>query len=144
MAILIALHPETRLIMFKIILIMLLAGVLSNAMADWQLIESNEMQNAYADPATMHKMGDRVILWSMIDLHVAEKLSDNKPFLSWTTQYEFECRNKHSRILAASMHSGKMGSGEITNSLDFDSPKWEAIRPGSKGESLWKFACGKK
>jgi len=126
----------------------MLMGVLAmmsySALAEWAFIEGNEKQKAYADPATLHKMGDRVIMWSMIDLKVAEKLSDGKPFLSWTTQYEFECKKKQSRKLAASMHSEKMGSGEITNSLDFESPQWEVIPSNSKGEALWKFACDKK
>ena len=129
-----------RKIIFQILLF---ASISSSASAEWIYIEGNKDQKAYADPATIHKMGDRVIMWSMINLMTAKRLSDGKPFLSWTTQYEFECKNKQSRILSASMHSGKMGSGEVTNILDFDSPKWEKISPDSKGEDLWEFACGK-
>jgi len=130
--------------MKKLMLMGLLAMISQCALAEWTFIEGNDKQKAYADLATLHKMGDRVIMWSMIDLKAAEKLSDGKPFLSWTTQYEFECKKKRSRILAASMHSEKMGGGEITNSLDFDSPQWEVIAANSKGEALWKFACDKR
>jgi hypothetical protein len=83
-----------------------------------------------------------VKMWSMIDFKKAVKLSDGKQFLSWKTQYEFDCKIKQSRIVAASMHSGNMGSGEVTNSLDFDSQKWEAVPAGSNGEDLWNYVCG--
>jgi hypothetical protein len=130
--------------MKKFIFMVLLTMINHTALAEWTFIEGNDKQKAYADPATLHKMGDRVIIWSMLDLKDAAKLSDGKPFLSWTTQYEFECKKRQSRILAASMHSEKMGGGEITNSLDFESPQWEVIASNSKGEALWKFACDKK
>ena len=132
--------------MFKSILILLLTFVSGNTIAEWVLIEDNGNQKAYADPTTLHKIerDDRAIIWSMIDLNKATKLSDGKPFLSWKTQYEFDCKEKQSRILAASMHSGKMGSGEITNSLDFESPQWEKVTPESKGEVLLKIACEKQ
>jgi len=132
--------------MRRVILLVILTVPSANATAGWVLIEGNEKQTAYFDPASIHKIekDDRAIMWSMIDLKEASKLSDGKQFLSWTTQYEFGCKERQSRILAASMHSGNMGSGEITNTLDFDSPQWEAILPDSRGEILWKLACEKQ
>ncbi|HEX5337774.1 MAG TPA: surface-adhesin E family protein, partial [Gallionella sp.] len=81
---------------------------------------------------------------SMVDLKKPATLSGGKAFLSWETQYEFDCSNRQSRIVAASMYSGKMGGGEVTDSVVYESPDWEAIPAGSNGEDLWKFACGKK
>ena len=123
------------------ILMLLLAVVSGNAMAEWFFIEGNEKQKAYADPATILKTDNKVKMWSMIDLKETAKLSDGKQFLSWKTQYEFDCKMRKFRMLAASMHSKNMGEGEVTNSLDFESPKWEAVPPDSEGEILWKFAC---
>ena len=113
-------------------------------MAEWVLIEGNEEQNAYANPATYEKIGDKVTMWSMIDLRKAARLSDGKLFLSWKSQYDFDCKERKSRLLVASMHAGNMGNGEVTNRLDFESPEWEAVLSASKGEALWKFACKKR
>jgi len=127
--------------MRKTILMLLLVMVSRSAMAEWFLIDGNESQKAYADPSTIIKTGNMIKMWSMIDLKETATLSDGKPFLSWKSQYEFDCKEKQSRILAASMHSKNMGEGEVTNNLDFESPQWEAVPPDSEGEILRKFAC---
>ena len=78
---------------------------------------------------------------SMIDFKKAVKLSDEKQFLSWKTQNEFDCKSRRHRIFAATMHVQNMGEGEITNRLDFESPDWEEVPSESNGEVLWVFAC---
>jgi hypothetical protein len=132
-----------KLILRKVILLLLSIIVSGNAVAEWVAISTgdNETTSVYVDPSTKNKSGNRVKIWSMVDFRKAVKLSDGKQFLSWKTQYEFDCKIRQSRILAASMHSGNMGNGEVTNSLDFDTQKWEAVPLGSNGEVLWNDAC---
>lgn len=121
----------------------LLLVISSSAFAGWVSIDSNEKQKSYADPSSTRKIerDDWAIMWSMIDLKEANKLSDGKPFLSWKAEYEFDCKAKKSRMLAATMYAEHMGAGEITNSLDFESPQWEAIPPDTNGDILWVYAC---
>jgi len=129
--------------MRKAILILLLAVVSNSVMAEWVMLGTNDSgtTTVYADPSTISKNGDMVKMWSMIDFEKAVKLSDGKQFLSWKTQYEFDCKIKQSRMLAVSMHSENMGGGEVTNSLDYESPKGEAVLADSNGEVLWNYAC---
>ncbi|MBI3221843.1 MAG: hypothetical protein HYZ46_01880 [Nitrosomonadales bacterium] len=109
----------------------------------WVKVTEDESMAVYAAPAAAAKKGGRVRISSLADLRQAAQLSDGKTFLSWKTQYEFDCKKTRSRILAASMHSGNMGGGEATNRIVYDTPDWEVIPPNSNGESLFKFACGK-
>lgn len=110
----------------------------------WRKVLGDETQTVYASSSPLEKNGGRVAILSMIDLKKAATLSDGKEFLSWETQYDFDCKKRQSRIVAASMYSGNMGQGEVTSSVVYESPDWKAIPTGSNGELLWKFACGKK
>lgn len=115
-----------------------------NDMAGWTRVVEDKDRSVYASSSPIEKNGARVTILSMVDLKQAANLSDGKQFLSWETQYEFDCKKKQSRIVAASMYSGNMGGGEVTNSIEYESPGWEAIPAGSNGEILWKLACGKR
>ena len=112
-------------------------------MAGWTKVVEDKDRSVYASSSPLEKSSDRATILSMADLKKAASLSDGKQFLSWETQYEFDCKKRQSRIIAASMYSGNMGVGEITNSIEYESPDWEAIPAGSNGEILWKLACGK-
>jgi len=110
----------------------------------WKKLLTDEDTTLYVDLTTISKRTGTVKMLAMGDLKKKAKLSDGKLFLSWQTRYEFDCSGKRSRTLAASMHSGSMGAGEITNKLDFVSPEWIAIPPNCNGELLWEFACTSK
>lgn len=128
------------------ILVMFALIASGNAMADWEALGSSDKgaTTVYVDPSTIARDGGVVRIWSMIDFRKAAMLSDGVKFLSWKTQYEFDCKAEQSRMLAASMHSGNMGKGELTHSLEFESPKWDAVPPDSNGEVLWGYACGNR
>lgn len=112
--------------------------------AGWRKVMEDKARTVYASSSPLEKAGDRVTILSMVDLRKAASLSDGKEFLSWETQYEFDCKKRQSRIVAASMYSGNMGEGEVTSSIVYESPGWQAIPTGSNGETLWERACGKQ
>lgn len=115
-----------------------------NDKAGWRKVMEDGTRTVYASTSPLEKSGDKVTIVAMVDLRKAAALSDSKEFLSWETQYEFDCKSRQSRIVAASMYSGNMGAGEVTSSIVYESPEWESIPKGSNGEALWKLACGKK
>lgn len=132
--------------MHKAVLSLLLAMVSSSAIAEWELLgtDGNGTATVYADSSAIYKRDGVVKIWTMIDFKKPANLSDGKQFLSWKTQYEFDCKRKRSRTLAATMHSENMGGGELTNHLDFESPAWAGVPPDSNGEVLWIYACRKR
>ncbi len=111
--------------------------------AAWRKAMEDDARTVYAS-TLLEKKGDRATIVSLVDLRKATALGDGREFLSWETQYEFDCRKTQSRVIAASMYSGNMGEGEVTDSIVYEAPEWKAIPKGSNGEALWKLACGKK
>lgn len=128
--------------MNKSIVALLLAAMSTGAMAEWVEVGSNEISTVYVDPATIRRSGDMAKLWSLIDLKSPQRNKGSAPFLSSKTQQEFHCKEERFRILYLSLHSGKMGNGDVVyseNVLD----KWTPVPPESGAEGFWDVACGK-
>ena len=130
--------------MNKLILAMLLAVVSSSALAEWVNAgrSSDDSVTAYADPATIRKEGDMVIMSVLFDYKTAQA-GDGKPYLSAKVQSEYDCIEWQWRTPSASFHSGNMGEGEIVNSTTYPGKGMEVPRNTSL-ETLWKIACGKQ
>lgn len=110
----------------------------------WRKVVEDDSRIVYAASMPVAKDGNMVTILSLTDLRKASALSDGTAFLSWETQYRFDCKNRLSRIEAASMYAGNMGEGEVAGSVVYDEPEWKPVPKGSNGELLWKAACGKK
>jgi hypothetical protein len=63
--------------------------------------------------------------------------------MSIKSQEEFDCKEKELRTLVYSLHSGKMGEGEVIF-VDSNPSKWEPVLPDSEMERFLKIACGQK
>lgn len=109
----------------------------------WVRVIQDEKRTVYASATPLERSGDKVTILSMVDLKHPTALSEGRPFLSWQTQYEFDCKNMQSRVIAASMFSDNMGAGEVTDSIVHKAPRWEAIPLHSNGEALWRRVCRK-
>lgn len=133
--------------MRKAILVMLLA-VSSNAAAAWVALgtTTDKTTDYYIDRGTLVKM------WTLEDYKTAQEgpgssrsyLSPVK-YLSSKSQYEYDCKEKRSRMLSLTWYSKNLGKGEVVNFQSDSDSKWGMfVVPGSVGESLWKVACGKR
>ena len=109
----------------------------------WRKIVEDDSRTVYAASMPVAKDGHMVTILSLTDLRKPAALSDGTAFLSWETQYRFDCRKRLSRIEAASMYAGNMGAGEVAGSVVYDEPEWKPVPRGSNGELLWKSACRK-
>ncbi len=128
--------------MRKAILMMILAVVSSSAAADWVQITGDDTSfTAYADPASIHRAGNRVKMRSLLDFKTADKLGST-PYMSQIEQQEYDCKKEQMRTLALNFYSGNMGEGETVYS-DTDPDKWRRIIPDSIDEDLWETACRK-
>lgn len=110
----------------------------------WRKVVEDDSRTVYAASMPVAKDGHTVTILSLVDLRKASTLSDGTAYLSWETQYRFDCRKRLSRIEAASMYAGNMGAGEVAGSVVYDAPEWKPVPKRSNGELLWKAACGKK
>jgi hypothetical protein len=129
--------------MRNIILILLLAVVSSNAMAEWVAVNHNKYATGYADPATIVKDGNIAKMWSMVVQKRITYFIGGYAFKSIKSQEEFDCKVKKMRTLVYSLHPGKMGEGKAIFS-DSNPGKWEPVQPDSVMGDFLKIACGKK
>lgn len=110
----------------------------------WRKVVEDDSRTVYAASSPAEKDGHMVTILSLVDLRKAAALGDGTAYLSWETQYRFDCRKRLSQVEAASMYAGNMGAGEVAGSVVYDEPEWKPVPKGSNGELLWKVACGKK
>ena len=116
--------------------------------AEWVEVSSDNTDTIYyANPTTIRKAGNMVKIWELYDLKTAQKSSEGTSYLSMKMQSEYDCKEERQRTLFISHYSKNMGRGEAVFSFSYTDSNinsWTPVSPGSVGEGLWKFACGKK
>ena len=125
------------------VFMMLWAGVISSAAAEWVEVDRKDTTTVYADPATIHMGGNLVKMWSLYDFKTIQAIDGLTPYMSSRQQYEFDCKEKRLRTFSFSFHSANMAQGEVTVSAT-RTGNWEPIASGSTDEGLWRAACKKR
>lgn len=93
----------------------------------------------YIDPATIHRKGDRVTMWELIDYATIQTVTGTS-FLSAKLQREYDCAGDRHRTHALTKLSGNMGTGRVIVTAS-EVQQWEPADPGSIGKRLWRIAC---
>jgi hypothetical protein len=125
------------------IFLMLLAVVSGSAAAAWEAIGGNDIETvtSYADLATIHKSGNMVKMWSLLDYETA-RVRVGKVYRSIKAEFEYNCKEDRQRVLSYSWHSENMGGGAIVIS-NTEPSDWSPIPLGAVAETLWRLACEK-
>jgi len=110
------------------------------ASAEWTRVDDNETVSGYVDLATVHKQGNTVTMSSLLDFKSVQR-KDGRLYLSLTVEFEINCEEQRSRILAVAAYSGNMGQGEIVMAEPLVDRPWESVRPRTRLGSLWQIAC---
>lgn len=131
--------------MRKFILMLLLAVMSSNAMAEWTLMEDTKTDaKTYFDPATIEKVGNNSKIWMLLDYKApfqegTFKVSSAKYYV------EFNCIEEAARLLGMIEYSGSMGHGKHhTGSSDDFPTEWRPVAAYGKLNLFFNLACGKK
>ena len=119
--------------MKKLLLTLMLIVISSSAMAEW--VEAGSYNGydpieitAYADPASIRKVGDIVTMRIMIDYKPVEMVDGKQQKFvggiaeSEELQAQFDCKEAQSQSISS---------------------EWAPVSPDSIDEGLWKLACGK-
>lgn len=128
--------------MKRLLLTLILSGMSTHTLAEWTKVgESNTKGGftAYADVASIRKVGDRAKMWALFDYKVVQKASGVE-FLSEKIRREYDCKEKQMRKLAFSLFSWNMEGGELIRSYS-QPQKWEVVPAESLDEAEWKIAC---
>ena len=56
---------------------------------------------------------------------------------------EYDCAKERNRVLALVEYSDNLGRGKLVYT-DSITGKWSRAVPETVGQTMWKFACGKK
>ena len=128
--------------MKKLLLTFILAVVSSSAMAEWILVGGNNKFALYSDPASISKSDNTVKILRLTDFKAVQRI-DSKYYLSTKRQDEYDCVKDQYRVIYVNAYTENMGKGYVVMKVVNKPDDWKLILPGSQGEAVWKFACGK-
>ena len=117
------------------------------AYAEWVAVEKDYLlpglQTVYIDPNSIHREGNLVTMWQLIDF-TAMQGNPRGPtrFLSTKTHKQFDCAEERVRLLAFTEFSHRMGTGIRADGL-VDKDNWLSIKPESVNQALREVACNK-
>lgn len=129
----------------RLLLALPLACLSTVVLAEWTEVGKDEGKGgftAYADVASIRKVGDRSKMWALFDYRVVQKASGVE-FLSEKIRREYDCKERQMRKLAFSLFSWNMEGGDLVRSYS-QPQRWEAVSSGSIDEIEWKLACDVK
>lgn len=131
----------TRLLPIALTLLSLSSG---SAYAEWvKVSDSDEAgKTVYVDPTTIRRNSNLVKMWQFYDFKTVQTVGSIR-FLTAKEQWEFDCAEERSRVVARKEFSGNMGSGPMV-STNSQVGKWVPVIPGSIGQTVWKAACEKQ
>jgi hypothetical protein len=131
----------TRLLPIALTLLSLSSG---SAYAEWvKVSDSDEAgKTVYVDPTSIRRNSNLVKMWQFYDFKTVQTLGSIR-FLTAKEQWEFDCAEERSRVVARKEFSGNMGSGTMV-STNSQVGKWVPVILGSIGQTVWKVACEKK
>lgn len=110
----------------------------------WAKIRWSEFGAEYMDLQTVHREGERVKVWEMIDYPMIQQFGGAK-FLSNKSQWEYDCLLMRHRILGRYLYSGHMGDGEMVEKGTEGLAEWINLGPGNpypSATTMWNIACG--
>ena len=128
--------------MHKVIVMMLLTVVSSNAMAEWVEVSSSDDLGitVYADPSSIRKADNKLKMWFLSDYKKARGLRSGR-YMSVMSQIECDYMEEQVRPGHGTFYEGNMAQGRPV-STGLSSLNWEPVSSGSIHEHLLIFACG--
>ena len=116
------------------------------AYAEWAAVEKNNqltgIMTVYVDPDTIHRKGNLVTMWQLIDFKTMQGGRSPSRFSSTKIQKQFDCAQERLRLLALTDFWGNMGTGEPAGAY-IDGGNWVPVEPDSIDHALWEVACHK-
>ena len=110
------------------------------AAAEWTRLDDTDTAAGYVDLASVQKQGSTVRMSSLLDFKNVQR-KDGRLYLSLTVEFEINCAEQRSRILAVAAYSGNMGQGELVLAEPFAERPWEPVRRRTRLDALWQIAC---
>lgn len=118
------------------------------AYAEWLEVEEDHgLRTVYVDSGSIHREGNLVQLWQLIDFRWMQGNQGFGPFsfgpdrfLSTKTYKQFDCGGKRVRLLEFIKFSLPMGTGTAAHGY-VDEDNWLPVEAKSINQALWEVAC---
>lgn len=114
----------------------------SSAVAEWTMVNSDEVADDYVNSDNLRRVGDMVKMWNMSDYKSLQKGSGAIPYKSSISLYEYNCKEIQKRWLSFTSYKNKGAKGVVVSNESYVG-QWVEIVPDTISETLWKTACGK-
>jgi hypothetical protein len=115
--------------------------------AKWVAVEKNNQSagsmTVYVDPDTIHRKGDLVMMWQLIDFKTMQGGRSPSRFSSMKMQKQFDCVEARVRLLRVTVFWGNMGTGDPTEAY-VEKGNSVLVEPDSIDQALWEVACHKQ
>ena len=108
----------------------------------WTRIGGGDSSTVYVDLTTIRRSGNMVKMWSLNDFKSVQDIGHGRPFMSLTSQNEYDCKEERSRQLYFTSHTEKMGNGAIAFSST-EITKWYPVPPAGGLRVSWDLVCNK-
>ena len=117
------------------------------AYAEWIALEKNNQSTGtmtvYVDPDTIHRNGNLVTMWQLIDFKTMQGGRSPTRFSSTKIHRQFDCLEDRLRLLALTDFWGNMGTGESSDAF-IDGSHWVSVEPDSIDQALLELACNRQ
>ena len=122
-----------------VLLVLVLAG--GGALAEWTPVgRANNIYAAYADTATIRRVGGVVTMHGLYDFPRQDFTPDGKALFSTAVLREYDCEGRRVRLMSSVDFAGHMGEGEPV-STSRSPRRWEGVVPGGIDDAFWQIAC---
>src|SRR6185295_6753102 len=123
--------------MTRLLLVTLVVLSSGPAYAEWVKVSDGDEaeKTVYVDPATIRRNSNLVKMRQFYDYKIVQTVGGIR-FLTAEAQWEFDCAEERSRVLALKEFSGNMRSGTVVYS-NTEVGKWQPVAPGTLGHKLW-------
>jgi hypothetical protein len=129
--------------MKKLLLILVLAFVSSNAIAEWVRLGGGDGTTFYYMPESIRISGDKTKVWVLYD-YKSVKTIDTDRYLSIKAQLQLDCQEEGLKVLYSSFYSENMGVGKVVESANLSSyNNLRPIMPRTEGQYLWLAVCSR-
>ncbi len=126
-------------------LILVLAVLTSNALAEWVEIEKFEDgMRVFVDKATARRNGDTAQVLHLVRWAEPQVEPGYPNYLSTIVRTSYDCIGKREKYLASTSYAGPMGNGAKVIADEDEVEIWYSISESSLEDKLWKIACGLK
>jgi hypothetical protein len=127
---------------FKPLAMLSLFLVSNIATAEWTPIANTTSGESFVDQATLRRNGNSAKI-RVLNNYAQKQLYEGKPFLSGTSEFEFNCKTEKFRTLNFQLYAGPMQTGKTIFDSGRNVDSWDPLVPGTAAAIIAENVCKK-